>query len=204
MIGLALLWGHSGKSAEGGVLLGKALEVSRRVLGEEHPTTLSAMNIQAVGNQDLPMLVKVLEVSRRVLGEGHRQTLANMNNLACFYRDHGKLVEAEPLLVKALEVSRRVQGEEHRDTLLVMRNLGKLYLTQGKLAQAEPLLLSSYEGITARDQGIPFRVERHLVPALKEIVQLYEAWGKPERAAEWRAKLPRTAAELPADVFARP
>jgi hypothetical protein len=39
---------------------------------------------------------------------------------------------------------------------------------------------------------------------MKEIVQLYEAWGKPDKAAEWRAKLPPAAAELPTDVFARP
>ena len=55
----------------------------------------------------------------------------------------------------------------------------------------------------AQNQTIPTRVDR-LAPTLKEIVQLYEAWGKAEKAAEWRAKLPPVATELPADVFARP
>jgi tetratricopeptide (TPR) repeat protein len=207
---LAMLCAHSGKPAEAEPLLVKALEVSRRVLGEEHLTTLRAMNLLAGHYSEsdpakaLPMEAMVLEVSRRVLGEGHPFTLTAMNNLACRYRDQGKLAEAEPLHVKVVANRRRILGEGHRNTLISKRNLGKLYLTQGKLAEAEPLLLSSYEGMRTRDQTIPTRVERYLVPALKEIVQLYEAWGKPEKAAEWRAKLPPTAAELPTDVFARP
>jgi hypothetical protein len=31
---------------------------------------------------------------------------------------------------------------------------------------------------------------------------MYEAWGKPGKAAEWKSKLGLT--DLPADVFARP
>jgi hypothetical protein len=34
------------------------------------------------------------------------------------------------------------------------------------------------------------------------VIQLYEAWGRPEKAAAWKAKL--GLAGLPADVFAGP
>ncbi len=27
-------------------------------------------------------------------------------------------------------------------------------------------------------------------PSIERLVRLYDAWGKPEQAAEWRAKLP--------------
>jgi len=30
--------------------------------------------------------------------------------------------------------------------------------------------------------------------AMNELIKLYEAWGKPEKAEEWRAKLPKTKA----------
>ena len=39
---------------------------------------------------------------------------------------------------------------------------------------------------------------------LERIVQLDEDWGQPEKAAEWRAKLPPDSADRPVDVFARP
>ena len=28
--------------------------------------------------------------------------------------------------------------------------------------------------------------------SLNNLIELYEAWGKPEKAEEWRAKLPQT------------
>jgi hypothetical protein len=43
-----------------------------------------------------------------------------------------------------------------------------------------------------------------MTEAIERLVQLYNEWGQPEKAAKWRAKLPLGAAELPADVFARP
>jgi serine/threonine protein kinase len=208
MINLAVLWDHSDRSAEAERLMVKILDASRRVLGEEHPTTLEAMSLLAAFYSDdrtamaLPLFAKVVEVSRRVLGEENPGTLVDMNNLASTYRLLGKLPEAEHLLVKVVPGMRRVLGEEHRDTLITMRSLGKVYLAQGRLAEAEPLLLSSYEGMRARDQNIPTRVERYLTPLAKEIVHLYDAWGKPEKAAAWKARLGLT--DLPADVFARP
>jgi hypothetical protein len=47
-------------------------------------------------------------------------------------------------------------------------------------------------------------VKFRLTEAIERLVQLYEAWGQLEKAAEWRAKLPPVTAELPADVFAGP
>ena len=32
---------------------------------------------------------------------------------------------------------------------------------------------------------------RYTLESINELIELYEAWGKPEKAKEWRAKLPR-------------
>jgi len=34
----------------------------------------------------------------------------------------------------------------------------------------------------------------HTIESLNNLIDLYEAWGKPEKAKEWRAKLPQTEA----------
>ena len=67
--------------------------VRRRVLGTEHPDTLTSMNnlallYQARASSPRPSrsCVKALEVRRRVLGEEHPDTLTSMNNLAALYR----------------------------------------------------------------------------------------------------------------------
>ena len=64
---------------------------------------------------------------------------------------------------------------------------------QKKFAEAEPLILSGYEGMKAREGKIPAQAKAWLTEAADRIVQLYEAWGKTEKAAEWRGKLGRPA-----------
>ena len=56
-------------------------------------------------------------------------------------------------------------------------------------ADGEPLLLASYEGMKEREAKIPSAGKPRLTEALERIVQLYDAWGKQEQAAEWRGKL---------------
>jgi hypothetical protein len=75
-------------------------------------------------------------------------------------------------------------------------------LGQGKYREAEPLVVSGYDGLKAREAKIPVTEKTRLREAAERVVRLYESWGKPERAAAWRAKL--GLADLPADVFAPP
>ena len=83
-----------------------------------------------------------------------------------------------------------------------MSQLGGSLLGQGRYAEAEPLVVPGYEGMKAREAKIPAPGKPRLAEAAVRVVRLYEAWGKPEQAAAWKAKLGLT--DLPADVFARP
>ena len=67
----------------------KVVEVWRRLLGEENPKTITAMNnlglmYQALGqySQAEPLYVKVVDLIRRVLGDEHPNTLTATANLA--------------------------------------------------------------------------------------------------------------------------
>jgi non-specific serine/threonine protein kinase/serine/threonine-protein kinase len=161
--------------------LERALEVRRRVLGEEHPDTLNAMNNLADLYQDQgryaqaePLFVKTLQVSRRVLGEEHPHTLTSMSNLGVQYQHQREFAKAEPLFVKALEVRRRVLGEEHPDTLTAMNNLATLYQAQEHFAKAEPLYVKTLE--------VSRRVleEEHseTLNLMNNLAMLYQAQGK--------------------------
>jgi eukaryotic-like serine/threonine-protein kinase len=63
-------------------------------------------------------------------------------------------------------------------------------------------LIDGDEGLKEREERIP-AVWREKRPAQAgaRIVELYDAWGKPDKAARWRAKL--GLADLPADVFSQ-
>ena len=96
---------------------------------------------------------------------------------------------AEPILRECLAIFQRKQPED-LTTFHAQSLLGGVLLGQEKYAEAEPLLLRGYEGLKAREGQIPPLYARYRVAeAGRRIVRLYEARGRPEKAAEWRAKL---------------
>jgi hypothetical protein len=66
--------------------------------------------------------------------------------------------------------------------------LGRALLGQQKYAEAEPLLVQGYEGLKQRHDAIPPQYRNRPTLALDSLVQLYEAWGKPDEAAKWHAE----------------
>jgi hypothetical protein len=130
----------------------EVLDLQRRVLGPEHPGTLTTMgNLAACLNgQGLAlaveglegqgklaeaeeMLREVLGVKRRVLGPEHPDTLEAMHNLGCPLSGQGKHAEAEQMFREVLGVRRRVLGVEHPHTLATLRVLTSLYSTRSTL-----------------------------------------------------------------------
>ncbi len=113
-----------------------------------------------------------------------------------------KFAEAEPLLRECLAIREKAQHDEW-STFNARSLLGGSLLGQKKYAEAEPLVLSGYEGMKARGAKIPAPAKSRLPEAGGRVVQLYDSWGKPEKAAEWRKKLGLNAPELPSNLFAR-
>ena len=54
------------------------------------------------------------------------------------------------------------------------------------IADAEPYFIEYYE-VASRAKGVPLAAA--VRTAVEQLVKLYEAWGKPDKAAEWREKL---------------
>jgi len=138
--------------------LERALDLYRRILGEDNPKTLATMSrlgrtvwLQAEYQQAGTLLSRAVEGQRRVLGTDHPDTLYSMNNLANVYRAQGKDSEAETLYRQTLEIRRRVLGPEHPDTLTSTNNLANVYWSQGKFAEAETLYR---QAMTAQRRGL--------------------------------------------------
>ena len=120
-----------------------------------------------------------------------------------------RFAESEAPLRESLEI--REQSQPETWTTAETRSLlGEAIAELGRFDEAEPLLLDGERGLAERAEAIPAE-SRDLVEreALTRLVALYEAWGKPDQAAEWRLKLPAAepspgaSHELPADPFAR-
>jgi len=161
-------------------------------LGEEHSATLNTMNgiVQVypdVNRYEEAELIgrRCLELSRRSLGDEHPETLEAMGLLARVYSKQGRYEEAEPLYKAILETQRRL-GMQNEKVLRQLVGLADLYVEQARYGEAEPLLVQQFQS-----RGEQFGPEHpHTIESLKNLIDLYEAWGKPGEAVKWRKKLP--------------
>ncbi len=187
---LASLLQQRGRLPESEALHRQNLEARRRSLGPDHSHTLSSVNnlafvlmLQGKHEEAEPLFRENLEAKRRILGRDHPDTLTTADNLIHVLRARGRPAEAEPLLREVLAFRRKALPEGHALTAYTRSLLGDTLREQRKFAEAEPLLLEGYEGLKRAKASA-----RRLDEARGRVVQLYEAWGQPEKAAEWKAK----------------
>jgi tetratricopeptide (TPR) repeat protein len=112
------------------VLFERSLTDRQRVLGDEHPATLSSRNNLAHAYRSVGRLAEAISLfersltdRQRVLGDEHPATLSSRNNLAYAYRSVGRLAEAISLYEAVLTDAQRVLGDEHPLTRAIATNL---------------------------------------------------------------------------------
>ena len=194
MNNLADVYAAEGKYAQAEALFNKNLEVKRRVLGPTHPNTLGALaDAAAMYEQEGKYALaethamQALAGRRRLVGSEHPKTMADAAVLALVYVSERKFTEAEPLAREIFEFARTKQPEDW-ERYRAESLLGASLAGHKKYTEAEPLLLEGYQGMLARKDRIGAPDWYHLDRAREWVVQLYQAWDKPAKAAEWRKK----------------
>ena len=127
-------------------LLARAVDIRRRVLGPEHPSTLSAMSdLASTLNDEFrfseaeKLLRETLTIQQRVLRPEHPNTLFTMSRLADTLSGEGRYGEAEKLQRETLDIQRRLLGQDDPTTVLMMSNLANTLDLEGHYAEAEKL-----------------------------------------------------------------
>ncbi len=136
-----------------------------------------------------------LERQQRVLGDDDSLTLNTLNEMSVLYFRQGRYAEGMPFVERAWRLHLKLFGENAPRTLISQGNLAD---TLGKLKrydEAEQLFRTAITG-QERVLGRQHPTTRRTVAKL---VAMYEAWGKSEKAAEWRAKLPKEPAAKTAE-----
>ena len=186
-----------GKYAEAETLFAQVIEISRRVTGRDHPRTLGFLSdsgtmYQRQGKFALAEanIKEALAGRRRTLGSDHPETMEGAADLALALLSQRKFVESERLAREALEFNRKKSPDE-LPRFRAESLLGASLSGQKKYGDAEALLIESYRGMVER-KGKPgwmgASTTRYLDETRGWIVQLYQAWGKPDKAAEWGKK----------------
>jgi serine/threonine protein kinase len=197
----------AGRPAQGARLMEEALRRARGRPGAAAalafvPRALAAA-YHAAGEfaRSEPLYRDALDRARKSFGPEDPRTANTMAMLGTNLLKQEKWSEAEPVLRECLALRAKTQPNAW-NTFSTRSQLGGALLGQGKCAEAEPLIVSGYEGIKAHAATIPPPAKPRLAEAAERVVRLYEAWGKPDQADAWKAKV--GLADLPDDAFARP
>ena len=194
MENVACAYANLGKYSQAEALFGQTLEIERRALGAASRFTLDALADAILMYQRERKYASAEAYAREALAERQRAlgtesvlTMDAAADLALALLSRAKFVEAQPLAREAEEFNRRNRPDDWQrfrsDTLL-----GASLAGQKKYVEAEPLLVEGYRGFLARRDRVPAPNQYHLKRAREWLIQLYEAWGKPEKAAEWRTR----------------
>ena len=185
---------EEGNAAQGIPLLEKTLDAFRAVEGPGASDTVKvevALGRAYESQGDLAHAEQIWQLALqgyRGLGSYEEMNATDVSELLGqnLTKQH-KYGQAEALLRPALAI--REKGD--RDAWGLFRAqafLGECLAGQQRYAEAEPLLLEGYQGMLARKGRIAAPYRYPVDNARESIVQLYQAWGKPEKAAEWKKK----------------
>jgi serine/threonine protein kinase/Flp pilus assembly protein TadD len=192
---LALTVSDRGDHAAAEAMLREALVIGRASLGREHPINaqhlaslacvlrLRGKLAEAVASHE-----EALAVSRPALGTDHPAVARQEVGLARVYLDQGRPAAAEPLLRHALGVQQRSPAAGDWRLGATQSLLGDACTRLSRFAEAEPYLLRAFELLRVAPD--PESLEsREARDNLARLAALYEAWGRPEKAAFYRSRL---------------
>jgi tetratricopeptide (TPR) repeat protein len=180
-----------GRARDSGLLLSEALLRFRPKFGAENPYTLYLQHALVRAMVEEGRLDEAETLARQTL-EGRLRGPPGHEGLGRIQLYLGRVLvakkeyaEAEGLLQKARTLFSEHYAMKPELAAQAANWLGEIQTIHQAYAQAETLLLPSMEPILSPKAEMS-PAERRV--ALGHIVNLYEAWGKPQQAAEWRGK----------------
>ena len=171
-----------------------ALAMRKELLGNENIDVAVSLNhltgiLQDEGKfaEAETLAGEVLDMHRKVRGPEHQDVAGSLYNLASVLFYSGKLPDAEARARECRDLYEKILPDDWRK-YSTQSLLGAILLKQKRYGEAESLLLDGYAGMKARQDKIPFIGRTRMSKAADWVVQLYDDWGKPDLAAEWREK----------------
>ena len=149
--------GQAGQPAQAITTSQQLLDDRLRMLGPDHPDTLTSRNILAVWLGDsgrideaITAFEGLLADQQRVLGPDHPNTLNTRNNLAVWLGKSGRVDEVITAFEGLLADQQRVLGPDHPNTLNTRNNLALWLGDSGRIDEA----ITAFEGVVADQQRV--------------------------------------------------
>jgi serine/threonine protein kinase len=134
----------------------EALDIHRRVLGEDHPYVATDMHnlgrlLEARGNKPdaEKMLLGALDITDKVHKGPNADTAIVMGSVAEFYLNMQRLDKADSLVAAAYEMTCQVYGVDSDDARRARLAVGELMRRSGRFPEAEAFFLAMLPDVRA-------------------------------------------------------
>jgi tetratricopeptide (TPR) repeat protein len=181
-----------GRSEEAEQMFRDSLEMRLKLLGPDHyEVSWSMVNLAAwlhrKGQLDESerLYRKALAIRRNWLGQDHPETIRISGALASVLRDNGDCRAALPLFEETISRGVALLGPDHLDVAGDRSAIGPCLTRLGRYREAEEQLLAAHARLQAA-RG-PQNWQTKL--SIRRLAELYEAWGKPDKAKPYRVLL---------------
>jgi tetratricopeptide (TPR) repeat protein len=187
---LAVVLEDRGDDAGAEALFRETLALRRKLFGNEHPDVAGTMYGLAAVREDKgdyagaeALYRETLALRRKLLGKQHPDAARSLRGLGEVLTEEGQAQPAEKLLREAREILRKALPHHHPDVAEAESALAACLIPLRHYGEAESLLLESYPVLRSK------RSERSSATkkARRHLIELYEAWGRPEKAGPYRA-----------------
>lgn len=189
---LALILASMDQLDESVVMYEQALAMRRKLLGDEHPlVAYTANNLSDVlarkGDYESAEVLcrESLAIRRAGLPTGHPTIAGSLLVLGRILLDKNDPAAAEPVIREAVDIVENKLPDGHPRTAAAKGWLGECLLALESFDEAERLLLESQaliEGSSNRDPSLG-------QASLNRLIDLYQAWGRPDEAASYKERL---------------
>jgi tRNA A-37 threonylcarbamoyl transferase component Bud32/tetratricopeptide (TPR) repeat protein len=163
-------------------------QVRTEVLGPDHRDTITAnanLCVALSGAKQLPEAEEtcrqVIEKQRAQLGATNDRTLLSLNTLASILLDEKKLDEALAASNESVEGSEKSRTMRGREVGTLRGVRGRILASLQRYDEAETDFLAA-ERIFVEQNLPPQMIAR----VREDLAKLYDAWGKPDKAATYR------------------
>jgi len=169
----------------------ECLASQKRVLGPRHLDVGTTLNNLAgfykesgEHEKSRELYEQAIDIYREAV-PGHAWVAFALGNLASLLEETGRFAEAVPLAEESIQIMETHLAPEHRRIGEGKAVLGGCRLGLGRHADAETTLLEAERILQSQSAPQP----QSFLDCLDRLASLYDSWGKPDRASQFRNRL---------------